>query len=125
MQTILEEELHFSKLMTFKVNSELLFYFLFIEFIGVTLVNKIIPISGAQSTTQLYTVLYVHHSKSGSLPSTSIAPHLAPPSPPHTPTPGHHTVICVHESSLFHSIQSPTACLGSPNYTLNSCTPTL
>ena len=42
-----------------------LFFFLFIEFIGVILVDKIIQVSGSQfHTHHLYTVLCVHHPRS-------------------------------------------------------------
>lgn len=47
-------------------------FFLFIEFIGVTEVNKIIQVSGVEfcNISSIYTVLYVHHTQVRSLSIT-------------------------------------------------------
>ena len=50
-------------------------FFLFIGFIGVKLLNKIIQVSGAQfhNTSSVYCIVF-HHPKSGLLPSPFIPP---------------------------------------------------
>ena len=80
----------------------LLCIFLFIEFVGVTLVNKILQVSGAQFyyTSSVYCT--VCSPPQVRPPSTTTYPPYPPPPPP---TPAVTTVDCVHESFL--SVLSP------------------
>ena len=76
-------------------------FFLFIDFIGVTLVNKIIQFPVHSSTAHhLHTIPWVHHPRSSLLPSPFIPAY--PPPPPTPPLPGnHHAVVRIHEFLLL------------------------
>ena len=84
--------------------------FLLIEFIGVTLVNKIILVSGVQ----FYHTSSVHRTVCSPLqvqcPSTTIYPPLLSPTSSHPPFPfgSHHTIVCVYDFLvLFYLVPSP------------------
>ena len=76
-------------------------FFHFIEFVGVTLINKITQVSDAQFyTAHPYTVSCAYHPKCSLCPSPFMPPYLLPP-PPLSPTSSHHIIVCVQEFFLF------------------------
>ena len=104
-----------------------LFIFLFIEFIGVTPVTKIMHVSGAQ-----FDNISVHCVVCPTPSQVSIQHHLFihvyPPPPPPTPTlpSNHHTVVCVCEIFLFLSFFCSIPLPSPPEQALphpNSCQP--
>ena len=97
----------------------LLYFSLFIEFIGVTLSAKLYRCQVHNSTTHhLYTVLCVHHLQSSFFPSLFIP--LYPPPLASTPIPPgyHYTVVPVYEFSLiffFFSLNPSTTLQPAPH----------
>ena len=91
------------------VSEYFILFSIFIDCIGVTLVNEIIQVSGAQFCNTLSVHCVVCSPPQVRSPSVTIySP--SPPLPPPSPLPGnHHTVVCVHLGSsgggfLFYSI---------------------
>ena len=94
------------------------YLFIFIEFIGVTLGNKIIQVSGSRFyNTPSVHCMCVHHLKSHPYPPPFIPLYL--PLPPHG---NHHTVVSVHEFFLFkfvfYSIPPPSPHQPPPSWQL-------
>ena len=81
------------------VSEYFILFSIFIDCIGVTLVNEIIQVSGAQFCNTLSVHCVVCSPPQVRSPSVTIySP--SPPLPPPSPLPGnHHTVVCVHLGS--------------------------
>ena len=96
-------------------------FFLFIEFTGVTLVKKIIQVSGAQShNTSRAHCIVCSPPQVKFLSVTIYLPYTLLRSPPlPIPSGGHHTVVSVHEFflSFFLFLPSPS----TPSLNLTTC----
>ena len=99
-----------------------LIFSLFIVFIGVKLVNKIIQVLGANSTTyHLYTVVCVHHPSQVSVRHHFYLPHTLL----HLPSPPAITTLLPMSMSFFYFLLNPSTIPLKPSPTPNSCHPAL
>ena len=95
---------------------EVFYFFLFIEFIGVTLANRITQVQMHSSTTHhLYIALCTHHFRSNLRPPPFICPTPSPsPSPPPPP------LYCGSHHTAFH-IREFLLCPSAPFQQLSAC----
>ena len=111
----------FSVFITIYMFLYLLLKTFFIEFIGVTLVNEIIHVSGIQfyNTSSVYCIVY-SSTKVKSPFVTIYPPFSSSTSLTHFPSSNHNTVVSVYEAFLFFFAQFPSPFQPAPQSPLPS-----